>query len=150
MVTLTGVKEIDRVLKGMKAEMSHQVLGAANLAAAKPLILEEQRLAPVGKTRTLVNSIGAKKQSLRSANEIGAVLVGPQRSKKGFAAPLVEFGTKRRRTRKGANRGIMPATPFVRPAFENTKEQVEQNIKTEIGKKLVTRMKRELGSAYIR
>lgn len=143
-ISLTGVKEIDGLLKAMPKELTHQVLGAAHLAAAKPLIEKEKLLAPEGPTGNLVDSIGGIKTSIKRADSLGEVKVGPRRSRpyKGFAGHLVEFGTKSRQTRKGANRGIMPAEPFAEPAFNQTSKVVTDGIAVQIARKLVSLMKR--------
>jgi HK97 gp10 family phage protein len=145
-VSVTGVKEIDNVLRALPRELTHQVLGAAHLAAAKPLIEREHLLAPVGETGNLAESIGGVKTPLKKASEIGEVQVGPRRTrdKRGHHGHLVEKGTKKRRTKSGANRGIMPAQPFAEPAFEQTKHQVEKNIANEVGRVVWRTMKRHL------
>lgn len=145
-VSLTGVKEIDSVLKALPKELSHKVLGAAHLAAAKPLIEKEKLLAPEGPTGNLVDSIGGDKTPISKANALGEVTVGPRRRKpyRGFAGHLVEKGTKRRQNKKGANRGVMPAKPFAEPAFNQTHKQVENRIAEETGKSLVRSMKKYL------
>ncbi len=151
-VTLTGVKEIDRCLRKLPLELSHSILGSAHAAAAKPLVEKEKLLAPEGPTGNLVDSIGVVKTPLKKANEVGEVVVGPRRKgqHKGFAGHLVEFGTKQRQTKKGANRGKMKPEPFAEPAFNITKNVVIGNINEQIGKKLVSRMRKELGRAYVR
>lgn len=145
-LSVTGVKEIDSALKELRKDLSHKVLGAAHLAAAKPLIEKEKLLAPEGPTGNLIDSIGGVKTPMSKANAVGEVLVGPRRRKpyRGNHGHLVEKGTKRRRTKKGANRGVMPAKPFAEPAFQQTQKKVEQNISEEIGKSLVRTIKRHL------
>lgn len=151
-ISFTGVREIDRTLRNLPKELSHQILGAAHLAASKPLVEKEKLLAPEGPTGNLVDSIGAMKTSIKKANAVGEVIVGPRKKGqyKGFHAHMVEYGTRQRQTKKGANRGKMTPEPFAAPSFEQTKDQVEKNISVQIGKKLVSRMKKDLGSAYIR
>jgi HK97 gp10 family phage protein len=138
MISVTGDKAVDAALKAMRLELSHQVLGNAHLAAARPLIDREHLLAPVGETGNLAESIGGEKVAIAKANSLGEVKVGPRRTGryKGHHAHLVEKGTKRRYTDSGANRGVMPAKPFAEPAFEQTKGQVESNIGSEIGKRV--------------
>jgi len=151
-VSITGDKGIDNVLKNLGKELNHSILGAAHLAAAKPLIERERSLAPVGLTKNLQNSIGGTKTPIKKSNAIGEVVVGPRRKRgyKGFAGHLNEYGTKQRKNKRGANRGVMPVKKFAEPAFQQTKVQVESGIATQIGKKLVARMKRELGSNFIK
>src|SRR5690606_40334487 len=59
---------------------------------------------------------------------------GPRRSRryKGQHAHLVEFGTALR-SYKGANRGRMPARPFLRPSWERTKDKVVDGIRVATG-----------------
>jgi HK97 gp10 family phage protein len=145
-LSVTGIKEIDQVLKGMPKELSHKVLGQAHADAAKPLIEKAKLMAPEGPTGNLVDSIGAEKESMSRATVSGQVGVGPRRSRrhKGHTAHLVEHGTTVRRNSKGANRGFMTKRPFMKPAFEATKLIVEGGIATSIGKKLYAFMKRTL------
>lgn len=147
MISVTGVAEIDRVLKELPKQMTHTILGAAHTAAAKPLIERAKLLAPEGPTGNLVDSIGASKVNIKTAKKVGEVRVGPRRKGgfKGFHGHMVEFGTKQRRTRKkNANRGIMPKKPFMRPAFALTKVAVEAAIAVNIGKVMVRTMRRYL------
>lgn len=144
MISITGDKAIDDVLRNLPLALTHQTLGIAHLAASRSLVDREHLLAPVGLTGNLADSIGAYRVSQKNATQVGEVRVGPQRKggKKGFAGHLVEFGTKRRTTKRGANRGIMPAKPFARPAFEQTKGQVEKDIAVNIGRVVLRTMKR--------
>lgn len=145
-IRVTGFKEIDNVLKGLPKQLSHKVLQAAHMAAAKPLIEAEKLGAPEGPTGNLVDSIGAVKTSMGRAQSLGEIQVGPRRGGrfKGHAGHLVEDGTKQRTNRRGANRGKMPARPFALPAFEKTKNVVLSMINTEIGRKLYAFMKRTI------
>lgn len=145
-LSVTGDKQIDDVLRGLPAQVTHQVLSTAHAAAAKPLIEKEKLLAPEGPEGNLVDSIGAVKTPFQKANVVGEVTVGPRRSRpfKGFHGHLVEFGTKRRQNKNGANRGVMPSKPFAAPAFEATKEVVLNSIAVNVGKKLFAFMKRTI------
>jgi len=145
-ISVTGVKEIDAVLKGLPLQLNHKILGQAHADAAKPLIDRAKLLAPEGPTGNLVDSIGAEKVGFGKSDEIGLVIAGPRRGGKnrGFHGHLVEYGTKQRKNKKGANRGMMKKKPFMAPAFESTKAEVESRIATSIGKKLYSFMKRTL------
>ena len=157
-VILTGHKEIDRTLKGMTKELQHRTQQQAHVDAAKPLIEKEKLLAPEGPTGNLVDSIGAVKIPLRRATEIGEVHVGPRRGRRyrGNHGHLVEFGTRKRELKgrgmypAGTDRGIMPAKPFVKPAFQQTRNIVLARIQNSTAKKLVARMRRELGSSFVK
>ncbi|MEB3210268.1 MAG: HK97-gp10 family putative phage morphogenesis protein [Leptolyngbyaceae bacterium] len=143
-LSVTGVKEIDQVLKGLPRQLQDKVLAQAHADAAKPLVERAKNIVPKRKGN-LRDSIGTEKLGKRG-NEIGQVQVGPRRSKRwlGHGALLVEFGTKKRATKKGANRGVMPKKPFMFPAFRQTKQLVEGRIAKAIGQKLYNFMKRTL------
>ena len=150
-ISLTGVKEIDAVLKGLPLQMTHTILSQAHAAAAKPLVDKAKLLAPEGPTGNLVDSIGAEKTgSLAKVTNVGEVIAGPRRSRrhKGHVGHLVEYGTRSRTNKRGANRGRMMAKPFMAPAFNQTKDLVEKSIADNIGKKLAAFMRRSLGSKF--
>ena len=140
MITVTGVNEIDKFLKGLPAKYSHRIVQAANAKAAKPLINAEKLLAPKSEG-DLRDSIGVKKASIKRANAIGEIKVGPLYRKGGRTAHFFEFGTKQRQTkgkgkvyRAGANRGRITPKPFVEPAFNRTKGVVQDSIVGELRK----------------
>jgi HK97 gp10 family phage protein len=139
-VTVTGIKEIDQALSAMNLAMNHSVLQAANAKAAIPLVNAAHLLAPVGETGNLAESIGTVKTSLKRANVIGEVGVGPRRGgvNKGYHAHFIEYGKTNRDGTKSQ------AKPFMEPAFERTKEQVLGKINTELSVVLVKTMKRHI------
>jgi len=144
-VLLTGKKELDILLKQLPKEVgSHEALGKAHLQSAKILVEKEKLLAPEGPTGNLVDSIGATRTAIKKAKRIGEVIVGPRRRGryKGFAGHLVEYGTVRRETKSGSNRGIMPKKPFAKPAFEQTRTQIKDSIKVNLSKIVVKALKR--------
>lgn len=145
MITITGYKEIDEVLRKLPSALQESTVASANMKAAKPVVEREKLLAPEGPTGNLVDSIGAVRRG-KKGTEVGEVWVGPRRrgGKKGFAGHLVEYGTRRRRNRNGANRGIMPKKPFAKPAFNMTKGTMRGIIAVELGKSVVRTMKRYL------
>jgi HK97 gp10 family phage protein len=144
MISITGLKEIDNVLKHLSDNVQHRVLSAAHYAAAKPLVEKERQLAPRGVTGNLKESIGAVKVSAARANSVGEVRVGPRRKGgyKGFHGHFPEFGTRSRRTRKGANRGFMPMIKYAKPAFDSTRIQVEGGIAVQLGRAMVRTIRR--------
>lgn len=154
-ISYSGIKEVDDLFKEMPKVVSHRVLGAAHVAAAKPLI----NAAYFGvqlKSGRLAQSIGAIKLPLRKTKELGAVVVGPIRQKGkryGHHGHLVEYGHRMISHKVSGKKQIEgPRTPdgrvrpfpFMRPAFEKTKQLVEQNIKIEIVNKLLSVMKRTI------
>lgn len=143
-ISLTGYKQIDDVLKGLPSQFTHPIMQAAHAEAAKPMIAKIHQLAPVGKTGNVADSIGSVKLPYSKAAVIGEVQVGPRRGKyKGNAAHLNEFGTKKR-SFKGANRGIMPAKPFVLPGFDATQKQTVDLITISLARKTDAYLKRKV------
>jgi HK97 gp10 family phage protein len=157
-VSIKGDKELQRTFKSLEKFLNHKDHGAINLDAAKPLIEKEKLLAPEGPTGNLVDSIGGIKVTQKKAVEIGEVHVGPRlrRPYRGQHGHLVEFGTKKRVLKgrgkypAGTSRGLMPAKPFVKPALSQTKDLVLSRVQNSTAKRIVLKMKRELGTAFIR
>jgi hypothetical protein len=144
MISISGGKEIEAVLIGMPALFTHRVLQAAHADAAKPVVIKEHLLAPVGRTGKLADSIGIIKVPFSRATVIGEVNVGPRRGRfGGHAAHLVEFGTQKRSFR-GANRGIMPKKPFAEPAFQQTQAEVQSRIAVALARKTLAFMRRTI------
>lgn len=156
-IKVTGIKEIDDCFKAMPLALADKTLQQVGAAVAKPLIAKAKLIAPEGPTGNLVDSIGVVKGKFNQVaslqREVGEVTVGPRRGKfKGYAAHLVEYGTKPRYTKgkgkirkiKNAYRGIMKKKPFMGPAFNATKDLMKSMYNTEVAKKLVAVMKRTL------
>lgn len=139
-VSVTGLKEIDQVLKGLPSQLQDRVLKTAHADAAKPLIQLAKQLVPKGKTGNLEKSIGVERISMKKTDAIGLVLVGPRRrgGNKGFHGHLIEYGKTNRDGTK------TEPQPFMQPAFDQTGSQVEKNIAESLGKKLNGFMKRTI------
>lgn len=146
MISVTGIEKIDKVLKELPKQMTHNILGAAHTAAAKPLVERAKLLAPEGPTGNLVDSIGTVKTNIKRTDKLGETKTGPRRGgrNKGFHGHFNEYGTRKRRTKKGANRGFMRPKPFMKPAFNQTKPLVEREIGVQIGKVMLRTMRRYL------
>lgn len=141
MIEIKGYKEILSVIIGLPREFSDPYLRRVHRKAVIPLENEIHRRAPVGLTGNLADSIGTVK-----AEGLGGIATGPRvkGGYKGFSGHLNEYGTKVRRTRRGANRGQQPARPFERPAWEAKDSQVEHNIAKELEKDLGQFIRRKL------
>jgi len=138
-ISITGLKEIDDVLKGMPTVFQDRVLKTAHADAAKPLVDAAKGLVRVGKTSNLKNSIGVERVSMKKVDAVGLVQVGPRRKggHKGYHGHLIEYGHF---TRDGVNK--TDAYPFMAPAFEQTKALVEGRIAQSVGVKLAQYIKR--------
>lgn len=140
MIRIQGINEIKAVLAALPLDVRHPIMQATHAEAAIPLIHKAHRLAPVGRTGNLAESIGVEKPSLKRAGEVGEVRVGPKRPK-GSHAHLVEYGTKDR-----GRTGVMPKEPFMEPAFEAEKNDVFRNIDEILGRRMIGTMRRKIKS----
>jgi len=138
MISVTGYKEIDLVLRSLPKELSDKVLKQAHSDAAIPLVNAAHFLAPVGKTGNLADSIGVEKIGIARGGSIGQVNVGPRRKGgfKGFHGHLIEYG---KTNRDGSQ---SKPHPFMAPAFEQTKSEVEKRIADNIGRRVLNLMRR--------
>lgn len=136
-----GYKEIQAALKALPKAMSDKVWSDINYERSKIVVNRMKLNAPEGPTGNLVDSIGAVRMK---RERLGAVWVGPRRrgGKRGFAGHLVEFGTRQRKTRTGANRGKMPVNPFAEKSFNQTASQLEKSLADSAKKVLVRTIKR--------
>lgn len=148
---VTGAKEVDNVLRGLPLQLTDKILQNSFADAAKPLVQSAKSLAPKGETLNLSNSIGVTKEPAKTLvnRAVGQIQAGPQRKGKykGYTGHLIEFGTTVRETKSGANRGNVTPNPFMEPAFNQTKGQVESRTNDSIGRKLSAFMKRTIKNA---
>jgi hypothetical protein len=133
MIQVIGYKEILAKIVRLPTILTDPYLTKLHRKASVPVVNEIHLRTPVGKTGNLADSIGTVK--VRGAG-LGAVASGPRRQGgyKGFAGHLIEYGTKRRVTRKGANRGITPKKPFLAPAWGAKQDEVERIIATQLSR----------------
>lgn len=139
-LSVTGLKEIDDVLRGMPLQLQDRVLKTAHADAAKPLIDTAQSIVPVGDTHNLEKSIGVERINIKRVDGIGVVQVGPRRRGgfKGFHGHFIEFSKTNRDGTKSKK------FPFMEPAFNLTKAIIEKRIVESVGKKLAAFMKRTI------
>lgn len=143
----TGVKEIDQVLRGLPLQLTEKVLQNSFADAAKPMVEAIKSYTPTGETDNLIDSIGiTKERSLSSSRAVGEIQLGPRRKGryKGHIGQIINFGTGPRETKSGANRGSVPANPFMEKGYNQTKDPVLGRINTSIGGKLIAFMKRTI------
>lgn len=156
-VKVTGVDEIDSVLKVLPLALTDSILQQAGSNAGKILVNKAKLLAPEGPTGYLIDSIGVVKgrfnQVVSLQRDIGAVTIGPRRGRyKGYAAHLVEYGTRKRQTKgrgkkriiRKANRGTMPRKPFMKPAFDATIGQMQQSYNAFVSRRIIQVMRKKL------
>lgn len=139
-ISVTGLKEIDEVVKGLPLQLQDRVLKTAHADAAKVGVDAAKLMAPKGKTMNLVNSIGIERVSLKRTNEVGLVQYGPRKRGgfKGFHGHFIEYGKTNRDGSK------TKPDPFMEPSFNQTKSEIESRIAESLGKKLNGFMKRTI------
>lgn len=139
---MTGFDDIYKVLAALPGKLGPQVLTRTMRKAAKPLTEEAKRLVPK-KSGELAKSIGVIAN--KDFGSFTGVYVGPRRGLYGgHAAHLVEYGTAARKLDKPhlltisgktvfiTHTGTMPAHPFMRPAYDATIGQVQEEVKKEL------------------
>jgi bacteriophage HK97-gp10 putative tail-component len=138
---IKGYNEVHNALSALPKAFSDKVWSDINYDRSKIVTNQMKLNAPEGPTGNLVDSIGAVRMR---GDRLGTVWVGPRRRGryKGFAGHLVEYGTKNRQTRSGANRGIMPKKPFAEKSFLQTRGELE-NALTKSAEKVVSRTLRK-------
>ena len=151
MIRMTGLKEIDRVIKQLPHQLTHPILQQIHAEALKPFVTAAYFAAPLDSGRT-AKSIGTIKPARKRVDVVGTVISGPRRSRryKGHYAHWIEFGTKEReldgkgKYRKGTKRGAMPRQPFVEPSWNRTNKQVEEGIRLATGRVIYRFMRRTI------
>lgn len=137
-ISVTGLKEIDEVIKGLPLQLQDRVLKTAHADAARVGVDAAKAIVPVGKTGNLKNSIGIERVNMKRTDEVGLVQYGPRRRNKGFHGHLIEYG----KTNRDGTRTT--GFPFMAISFAQTKGLIESRIADSIGKKLASFMKRTL------
>ena len=126
-----GIEEVQQLLDALPKALGQKTLQGILRKNAKPLIERGRQLAPKD-DGDLQKSLGTL--SGRGAGKGVSIYVGPRRSNafKGYHAHLVEFGTAARQTKDGRSTGTMPAQPFWRPAFDQTRDDIITGIRLDI------------------
>jgi HK97 gp10 family phage protein len=135
-----NLKKLTDFFDSLSREDQTKVWMTAYRKAAKPLLAAARANVPEGRSgmrRGRPHAGGQVKRSLGMVEEpdkiavnIGARLTGSP-SNRGWAAHFTESGTKVRRTKKGANRGSTSAKWWMKSAWDQTEEEVNNNIHKE-------------------
>ncbi|UZS00265.1 HK97-gp10 family putative phage morphogenesis protein [Chondrinema litorale] len=160
---IKGLENAQKLLKGLDGKFTKKVIENTFRKSAQPLVKKAKELAPKGPTGNLKKSIGifVSKGSERKRNLKAGLWVGPRvkGQSKGYHAHLVEFGTEDRTPKKGRflvfeyngvlvfakrTEGMKP-NPFMRPAWEQTKGQVEAGVIDNIEQVFLREIKKAKG-----
>ena len=129
-ISIFGVKELDDFFQKMRKADQKKIIFDSWREGTKPLIAVSKQLLKskikTRSTRTLEKSIGFVQMRSRSNSVFISAKVGARRfgNFRGYHGHLFDAGTVSRRTRKGFNRGTMPASRF----FSDALAQNEQTI----------------------
>lgn len=143
----TGLATIYRVLEKVGAPIRDDMremapVGHGNLKESIRMIrasAERQRMgkAAFNKVKNTGGSVGdaraAARSTIRELNATGAiaeVIIGPGRHPQGMWA---EFGTGERFHEDGSATGVMPAQPYIRPAWDQHSTGLEAKIANLLG-----------------
>jgi hypothetical protein len=169
-----GAKELENLFKRMPLDFQDKIFKEAHRRALKPTLEKASSLAPVQNAaerayKTRFDSGGVRTVPLRDSiktvsggspqrtGEIGLVRAGALRRKpyRAFHAALVEFGSRGIRKAGGwyAKLGFktqkpMPRKAFMRPAWEDTKDQVLNSIAGFITQRVNGRIRKEVRRSY--
>ena len=140
-LSVSGVAELDKCLKGMTKVLQDNLLKNAHTIASKPMVDSAKALVPVGETGNLKKSIGIERVSVSQAGEIGVIRIGPRRRGgfKGYHGHLIEYG----KTNPGGRSRTKPY-PFMEMAYNARRTEVEKNISFYVGKKIAEHIVRNV------
>ena len=151
---IDGLKEVQNALKELPKEIQKRPLRSAVSAGAKVIADDAINKAPQGETGNLRKSIYRYRSRSQSPTGKETFLVGVRKGKAKYSNTsrnrrlgrvgktyqtqgeayywrFVEFGTS-----------SQPARPFLRPAFENSKERAVQVMKERLGKAIETQARK--------
>jgi HK97 gp10 family phage protein len=133
---LTGFKEMDAVLRSLPTSTAKRVADRAMKAAMEPVAAAANGMRPKGKTAVIVNKKLNKNQSRefrgKESETVRVMFVGSPSPR----AHLEEFGTGPRFHKSGKYVGIMRARPFMRPAWDATRQQVLDRLAADLGREI--------------
>lgn len=147
-VKITGFKELNLNLKELEGKIQRGAMRTAMTKAARLMVAAVKRNAPVGKTGLLKKSI--KQKVTTSKKGVVTARIGPSNKVSGQVtvgkktttvrpakyAHLVEFGTGSRGSYGREGVAITPGNPprpFMRPAYESTREAATALYGKELG-----------------
>lgn len=128
--TITGAKDLDRLLKRLPTKIAGKILQSSLRAGAMVIVKDARTRAPM-RTGTLRREIVARKT--KGAPSSAAVTIGPTQD--AFWGLLQEFGTRHH-----------PPRPWLRPAFEASKRLALDKTGKQLGMKIEKAAEKLAGS----
>lgn len=135
-IDLKGAREIDAALKEMAKSTAVRTARQAMRNSLSPVEAAAKALAPVGPTGNLRDSVTIS-HKLTPSQAAGAPRDGKdvQHMYVGASAPhahLVEFGTGPRFHKSGKYVGEMPPNPWMRPAWDDNRDEVLNRLRADL------------------
>lgn len=142
-IKIDGYNELSKLIDGLSASQSKSVVRSALRMASRPIIVSARDKVK-GYSKTLASSITVNYQS-REGDTIGIGpkkknqatisgdgIIGATNKRDPWFAHFVEFGVsgvgRFKRAGKKRYRADQPARPFMRPAFDEKKQEVVENM----------------------
>jgi len=126
-----GNDKLEAFFRSMSRADRYAMVMRAYEVATKPLIDESKgqlvrKLKRRSRTMNLYNSLGMVKSAKKGNSNYVTAKVGARKYRPfaGFHGHLVDAGTTTRSTRKGYNRGRMPASHFFTDSVNNSEQKV--------------------------
>ena len=133
---LTGFKEMDLVLRQLPKATAKRVADRAIKQALAPVAAAANAMLPKGMPPVIVekrlNKNQAKQFRGTEGETVRTMFVGSPSPR----AHLEEFGTGPRCHKSGKYVGIMRARPFMRPAWDMTKQQVLDRLRVDLAREI--------------
>lgn len=137
---IVGLERLKDALKDVTPRVANNILRGYIADHARILRSRLRSTAPVGPTGNLKKSIFMRMRRGRG-DVIGAEVYTKG---KGYHWHLVEYGTKSRQTKSGANRGVARPKPFVRRALRQTRDDFDREMERKFINRLKSTLEREL------
>jgi len=142
-VIVTGDKSLDRALATLEPKLQEKGIRKATRAAAKNVLDDVRRRVPKGKTLALQKSLKVRTARRGNGKRFPRHVMGHAVSTREglfagrtFYGGFLEFGTKPRKTKSGANRGIVEEVKFLRGSFYDNRTATKEIFRRELKKAL--------------
>lgn len=130
---LTGFKELEIALKKLPLATARRVADRAMKESLAPVASAANGMLPKGMPPVIVekklNKSQARQFRGQESNTVRVMFVGSPSP----GSHLTEFGTGPRYHKSGKYTGVMGARPFMRPAWDSTREEVLRRLGADIG-----------------
>lgn len=134
-ISTQGLEHLIKRMELLPVKVQKSIARKVLRAASTPVMQEGrrniERVVSEDARGQLAKSMGRKFKTY-PFKQMTIVLVGP-RQPEGRHAHFVEFGTGPRYHASGKYVGEMPAMPYMRPAFDTTRDTVRSTIATKLG-----------------